>query len=731
MNKMFKFNGMPYKGSGRAGGKSVSMVGMLVLLLAALLVLPSCFGEDEVEVDRHVCADGNAAPDNDPDMCPPVVGEDRHVCADGNAAPDNDPDMCPPVVGEDRHVCADGNAAPDNDPDMCPADYTEIGEEGKCPERHIGGDGDNMLLGNEDANCVDGGRGDDFIKGMGGNDDITGGAGVDTLYGGAGNDMLTGGAGNDTLDGGADNDELTGGSGNNMLDGGEGEDIAIFLGALQVTAGLDHGGAGGALVRHDVAMAGDGYLRPNTGDSGIGTDTLMNIENVKGTHGNDILTGDENANLLKGLDGADQISGNDGDDTILPNRPAMLNDMDVLVANVTTVTNADDATADGGLDGVDVVDGGEGSDTISYEGESAGVTVDLSADDTPGFIAAVEADPAADPPVAAAAAYFTATIAGGGTVDQIAVVNMPTEDEEENLVSTIENVTGGFGGDTLEGDDRRNTLSGGGDSDTLTGNGGDDTLNGGAGVDTLNGGDDSDTLNGGAGDDNLNGNDGDDTYMGVEAGDTVTEGTDEGMDTVHYATLEDDAETADTDESIVEDTISPNVEVAVGTPNVDNLTANAANGVTILGLGGDDTLTGAAGDDTLVGCAGKNTLVGGGGNNVFGVFSDGANPDTISDFTTGADTAVTDEIHLKGFGSGTATSSLIPGNSADAGVYVGTVLVAIVSATADFSVDAAPNADPPVEAKSQAQGILDALGKNNDDGDPIVRTVEFDSAKCM
>ena len=45
MNKMFNFNGMPYKRSGRAGGKSVSMIGMLVLLLAALLVLPSCDDE--------------------------------------------------------------------------------------------------------------------------------------------------------------------------------------------------------------------------------------------------------------------------------------------------------------------------------------------------------------------------------------------------------------------------------------------------------------------------------------------------------------------------------------------------------------------------------------------------------------------------------------------------------------------------------------------------------------
>ena len=54
---MFKFNGMPYKRSGRAGGKSVSMIGMLVLLLAALLVLPSCFDDDTetVEVETIIC----------------------------------------------------------------------------------------------------------------------------------------------------------------------------------------------------------------------------------------------------------------------------------------------------------------------------------------------------------------------------------------------------------------------------------------------------------------------------------------------------------------------------------------------------------------------------------------------------------------------------------------------------------------------------------------------------
>ena len=59
-------SGMPYRRSGHAGGKSVSMISMLVLLMAALLVLPSCFDDDtetvtvteKVEVTKYFCPDG-------------------------------------------------------------------------------------------------------------------------------------------------------------------------------------------------------------------------------------------------------------------------------------------------------------------------------------------------------------------------------------------------------------------------------------------------------------------------------------------------------------------------------------------------------------------------------------------------------------------------------------------------------------------------------------------------
>ena len=435
MNKMFKFNGMPYKRSGRAGGKSVSMIGMLVLLLAALLVLPSCFDDDEVEVDRHVCADGNAAPDNDPTQCTPVTGEDKYFCSDGNAAPDNDLAMCPAVPPITEYVCpTDGMTY--STPDQCPAEYETVREGTTAEDRHIGGDGPNMLTGDPDADSadyIDGGLGDDSIKGLGGDDDILGSEGNDTLYGGDGDDVLNGGAGDDTLYGGAGNDELIGGIGNNVLDGGDGdEDIAIYKYSTRVKVDLDAGTA------TNVTMDTD----PNAFTVGGGIDTLTGIENVKGSHGPDVIDGDENPNLLKGLDGADTINGNDGDDTIIPNRPANADGS----ANVSDIVDGSTVAA---MDGEDTVNGGEGTDTISYEGEAEDVTVTL--------VVTPDDDQTTD---VNEAATTTATV--NNVSDSIATMEVPAEEEgeESTYVSTIENIVGGAGMDTLTGDDRDNRLEG-------------------------------------------------------------------------------------------------------------------------------------------------------------------------------------------------------------------------------------------------------------------------------
>ena len=715
---MFKFNGMPYKRSGGAGGKSVSTIGMLLLLLAALLVLPSCFDGDEAEV-RNYCYDGTRAPDDDVTQCaeePEPVDE-----YDTIAEEDLDEDGCYPDGARGNEV--------------------------------RGGEGDDCILGQ---------GGDDSIEGLGGNDTLTGGAGDDTLTGGAGDDTLDGGIGDDTLHGNAGNDELIGGSGNNTLDGGDDEDIVVYLGSRRVGVSLVQNTA---KVEHDPFTRGDPLDFNNTVDvdGGIGTDTLMNIENVKGSHGNDLIDGNDENNVLMGLDGTDTINGHGGNDTIFPNRPVIVVDGGLL-ANV-----ANTAGTPPEVDGEDVVDGGDGSDTISYDGENTMVTVDLDM-----VVPAVPAD--LDNDVEAVIAHVRATVGtdDDAVVDMIKVENIGTVDEP-NLVSTIENVTGGLFNNTITGDARANILVGGWRADTLNGekdpstadDGGDDTLIGGAGDDTLNGGPGDDTLDGGIGDDTLNGNAGNDTLIGGAGTNTFTGGVgddyyevmrgdgasvtesadaDGGMDSLRYIATADDPETDDADESkmgvgttTASISIPDNIETAFGTANDDYIQANDDTGVTtVLGRGGNDTLDGGANANRLIGCAGSNTLNGGDGNDVFGVFNDDddATYDTIEDFNTGADMAAIDEIHLMGFDSGTAELRIIPGNDTRAGVYVDSVLVAVVGSSTITAIVNGDNPNTPDVTetdynRNQAERILDALGKNNADGDPVVRMVEFDSAKCM
>lgn len=204
-----------------------------------------------------------------------------------------------------------------------------------------------------------------------------------------------------------------------MLDGGEdmdGQDmdIAIYLETGGVSANLVSNSA-----KHLPAMdSDDPFAAP-----GGGEDTLMNIENVKGSHMFDVLIGDGENNVLKGLDGGDRISGGAGDDTI---------------------------------------NGGDGVDTVSYEGEAA----TFEADGTPvpvsnlvinlagAVVPAVEDNPDTNAGESMPA-HITATL--GTVADRIVVENKGSK-EEPSWVSTIENVVGG-GADQTTGDARSNVLT--------------------------------------------------------------------------------------------------------------------------------------------------------------------------------------------------------------------------------------------------------------------------------
>jgi Ca2+-binding RTX toxin-like protein len=127
-------------------------------------------------------------------------------------------------------------------------------------------------------------------------------------------------------------------------------------------------------------------------------------------------------------------------------------------------------TLTGGF-GDDVINGGTGTDWASYSGNSA-VTVNLST----------------------AGAQNTV---GAGS----------------DTLTSIENLLGGAGGDSLTGNGSNNTLSGAGGNDTINGAGGADLLDGGQGNDSVSGGTGADTLIGGGGTDTLNGDSGNDLFI--------------------------------------------------------------------------------------------------------------------------------------------------------------------------------------------------------------------------
>ena len=161
-----------------------------------------------------------------------------------------------------------------------------------------GTQGFDHIEGDWQDNEIDGVGGIDTIKGYGGNDTISLDAG--SAYGGEGNDVIT--THTDGVDykvslyGEQGNDTLVGGDKNDHLIGGEGSDTAVYTTSHKgVSVNLQKG----------TAKGGD-----------AAGDTLISIENLKGSVHNDILVGDEGDNMLVGRSGNDRLKGNDGQDTL-------------------------------------------------------------------------------------------------------------------------------------------------------------------------------------------------------------------------------------------------------------------------------------------------------------------------------------------------------------------------------------------------------------------------------
>ncbi len=356
-------------------------------------------------------------------------------------------------------------------------------------ENAYAGDGDDIVIGNQEANTIFGGRGDDFLSGEAGADTLDGGqgtdtvsygsstsgvtidlaagtgvgghaqgdalsniesvvgsewadgitgndqdnslvglAGADTIIGAGGDDVLAGGDGNDSLDGGTGDDFLYGGEGDDTLNGGDGFDTAIYEGLAAEYTVTDLG------THIEVSSA-------------AGTDTLTNIE------------------VLEFADQLVYVAGSNMAPVAVADT-YNIEASDTLVVDLATLLSNDQ---DGDGDSLEIVS----------VGNVVNGSVSLRSD---GFIEFT------------AAAGFT----GVASFDYVLT------DKKSNPISqTVTVNVGSYAGNVVQGT---------GGHDTLSGTTGNDKLLGASGVDFLQGGDGNDILDGGQQADRLFGGQGDDTF---------------------------------------------------------------------------------------------------------------------------------------------------------------------------------------------------------------------------
>lgn len=196
------------------------------------------------------------------------------------------------------------------------------------------------LWGDDGFDIIYAGGGDDYLYDCNGDDTLYGEAGDDYIRGDNGEDLLIGGDGNNTLYGGSQNDILRGGLGDDYIDGDGGTDLldysqsasAVFvdletrvatgegtdtLRDIENVTGLNyddtfvtdyaanyiHGGAGNDTLDYSLTYGKNYTITINLGTgtvSGYGaSDTSINIENLIGRKGNDVMTGSDVANVMK------------------------------------------------------------------------------------------------------------------------------------------------------------------------------------------------------------------------------------------------------------------------------------------------------------------------------------------------------------------------------------------------------------------------------------------------
>ena len=462
-------------------------------------------------------------------------------------------------------------------------------------ENLLGSAFNDSLTGDATANTLSGGAGDDTL-----NPGSNAGGAIDLLDGGAGLDVASfagqtaavvatlngatdaiatvGGVTVATLrnveglTGGSGADTLTGDSGNNVIDGGLGDDVLVGGAGIDTVSFASRGSAG---ITVNLAT----LTAQNTG---AGNDTISGFENVRGTTGNDSITGDANDNTF----------------------------------------------FDTG--GFDIYNGAAGSDTVDYSAATSTVTVSLLTTVAQNTGTFGGTDTITNMENLVGSLLFANTLTGNTAANRLVGG------------SALDTIVGNAGADTIIGGDGDDVLLGG--TSAALDDGSADVLEGGAGSDYLSGGQGNDILRGGDGDDNLIGGVGNTArqfFTGVDGGDDTYDGGN-GTDIaflIYDGRLGVGASTTGINFDI--GSLAGNSAITFNGVNVGSMTSiervtfrgTQVNDV-VKGGGTLDSLFGAAGDDTLDGWYGNDTLEGGAGNDTL-IGGEGLDTATYASATAG------------------------------------------------------------------------------------------------
>jgi len=467
------------------------------------------------------------------------------------------------------------------------------------------------------------------IYGTLGDDYIYGSRVMDRLYGYGGNDTIYGNAGDDLLDGGPGNDYLQGDTGSDVYLFGRGSGQDTIWNYDESVSKIDAIQFSSDVLPSDVRVSRSGdnlvlSIDGTTDQLTVGyyfynySNSPYRLEQVRFSDGTvwDVSTikakamiGTEGSNWLKGYEGDDVISGLGGDDTIYGD---IGNDtLDGGAGSDYLFGEAGDDTLRGGegndwlIDGegnntlyggsgYDYLQGGAGADTLDggpdndylygdygndlyLFGRGSGQDTVYDYDPTSGNLDTLRFSSDVIPSdVVLSKDGENLIFSINGTSDKVAISNhLYSNDYKVELMEF-------WDGSAFNLSDIQFGTSA---NDTLTGTSSDSILIGDAGNDTLSGGAGNDLINGGLGADNMSGGLGNDIFIVDNTGDKVTEGLNEGADTVY---------------SSVTYSLGANIEnlTLIGTSAI-NGTGNALGNV-LMGNSGANKLTGGAGNDTYV-----------------------------------------------------------------------------------------------------------------------------------